>query len=398
MKIILDRLEQEVGQLGREEWRPMLRYVAELHGRSIRMPQFPFTTPWEEIGPGYTNSPAFGHWDIVHSVLDSLPQEPEHARNQLRHVLAIQQPNGLLPGAVWMKCDPPEWNLKGYPPVWVYAVEEYCRQQQDYRFAAECFEPLCRNIKWYERNRRGEDGGFFYTYDNCWESGIDEGIRFDHGLPDRQTAVDAVSHVFWLYDCAARWAEMFGHSARKEYRDKAEALRTLIQTRLFDTETGFFHDIWSVGNPALRCLSFEGMWPVVVGAATTEQANRVIDENLLNPQRFFTVHPLSTVAVDDPRFEPRMWRGPAWNSMTYWAALGCVGYRRPDAARKLLERALDASLAQFRRTGTIWEFYDALGHEPEKLHRKPNYDQPCRDYLGHNPLIAMARLWQQCCR
>ena len=74
-----------------------------------------------------------------------------------------------------------------------------------------------------------------------------------------------------------------------------------------------------------------------------------------------------------------------------------MAYDRPDAARRLLARALDASAAQFARTGTVWEFYHPHGGEPEALTRKPQtpYNQPCRDYLGHNPLIAMARLWER---
>jgi putative isomerase len=137
------------------------------------------------------------------------------------------------------------------------------------------------------------------------------------------------------------------------------------------------------------------MWPFVVGAATAEQARRVIDENLLNPRRFFSTHPVSTVGVEDPLFELRMWRGPTWNSMTYWAARGCIHYGRMDAARLLVEKALDASAAQFARTGTVWEFYHPLCGNPETMQRKPQtpFNAPCRDYLGHNPLIAMARLW-----
>lgn len=396
MRFILDQLEEEVKGLGRPEWRPLLDYVAALHGRSINMPRFPLKYPWEEIGPGYINSPAFGHWDIIHSVLDSLPVEPLHCRWQLLNNLSMQQPNGLIPGSLWMKNSPPEWNLKGHPPIWVYAIDEYCRLNNDYSLAAECLESLERNIKWYEKNRQSDDGGFFYTFDGAWESGIDEGIRFDSELPGRRTAVDATSHVYWLYDHAARWAAMICPAAADKYRKKTDELKDLISNQLFDPETGFFHDIWSANKPELRILSFEGIWPVVTGAASHEQAQQVIDRNLLDPERFFTPHPIATVAVNDPRFEPRMWRGPAWNSMTYWAAVACMRYERYDAAAKLLERALDASSKQFLRTGTIWEFYDAMGNEPEKLHRKPAYDQPCKDYLGHNPLIAMARLWEEC--
>jgi hypothetical protein len=61
----------------------------------------------------------------------------------------------------------------------------------------------------------------------------------------------------------------------------------------------------------------------------------------------------------------------------------------------MLERALDRTAAEFVRTGTVFEFYHSLGGHAEEVVRKPNRAQvgPCRDYLGHNPLHAMARVW-----
>ncbi len=95
-----------------------------------------------------------------------------------------------------------------------------------------------------------------------------------------------------------------------------------------------------------------------------------------------------------------MWRGPSWNSMTYWVARACVDYGRVDAAKILLEKALDQSAKQFDLTGTIWEFYHPLGGNPMDVERKPHskYNTPCKDYLGHNPLIAMARLYEKISR
>lgn len=137
---------------------------------------------------------------------------------------------------------------------------------------------------------------------------------------------------------------------------------------------------------------------MVVGAATPAEARRVIDEWVLNPRRFLTKHPLPSVAFSDAKFELRMWRGPTWNSMTYWTARGCVRYGRPDAARTVLEAALDDTAEQFARTGQIWEFYHPFGGHPEDVARKPQTkrNEPWTDYLGHNPLFAMARLWEQC--
>src|SRR5688500_14730120 len=69
--------------VGKPQWHAMLDYVLLLHERSTHAPRPPFVYPWEEIGPGYVSSPAFGHWDIVHQILDTLPGKPEHARQQI---------------------------------------------------------------------------------------------------------------------------------------------------------------------------------------------------------------------------------------------------------------------------------------------------------------------------
>jgi glycogen debranching enzyme len=374
----------------------MLRYAAELHVRSTHPAGGPFPYPWEDIGPGYCYNPAFGHYDLIHQVLDVLPTEPEHARNQLLNNLANQQPDGLVPGTIWMGTPEGEWNTEtGHPPVWLVAVQDWCDEHSDTSLIRECFEPLTRQIGWFETKRRAEGDGFFYTPIH-WEDGIDEGVRFDNvASMGNGACVDATAHVFWAYQHAADWATLVGQDS-EPYARKAAGLRRFIQERLFDDETGFFHDAWAVGRPEQRPLAFEGMFPVVVGAASPEQAARVIDENLLSRKRFFTKHPITTVALNDPLFEMRMWRGPAWNSMTYWAARGCMRYGRHDAARSLLEAALDDTAEKFAATGTIWEFYHPHGGPQCELQRKPDgqYNAPCRDYLGHNPVMAMARLWE----
>jgi putative isomerase len=399
-----DRLKAEARVIGKPDWRPMLAYLAELHEKSTHPAQPPFPYPWEEIGPGYPHR-VFGHWDIVHEALDVMAALPEHAREQILDDLVNQQPDGLIPGSIYMDGKPEadgntaRFSKKaGHPPLWPLAIQEYSDMTGSTTLIAQCYEPLARQIAWFEQNRRA-GAGFFYSRSQ-WESGIDDDLRERFARPNGvpQAALDATCHVFILYDLASIWAKQLGKDGDSPaYRKKAEQLRHFLQNDLYDPQTGNFYDSWSVHDSSKRVGSFVGIWPLVAGAATPEQAQRVINEHLLNPNRFFSAHPISTIALSSPDFEPLGWRGTAWNSMSLWAAKGCVRYRRPDVALQILEKALDDTAQQFGRTGTIWEFYHPQRGSPEDLKREtePPQGMPHRDYLGHNPLFAMARLYDQ---
>ena len=380
---------------GKPEWAEMLIYVAALHRRSVHPPVWPFPHEWEEIGPGYVYAPAFGHWDILHALLDTLPYDPAHTKRQMENYLTPQADGGFLPGAMYIKEGAMTWGpTHTHPPLWPFVVDGYTEITGDASLRNACVEPLRGQIAWFETNRRSEDGvGFFYCdiRDRLWESGVDEGVRFDDAPQGPFACVDATAHLYLCYDALSRWA------GDDRAAQKAAKIKDFLQTRLWGEETGFFYDTWAVRDAARRTAAFEGFFPFVVGAATDEQAQRVIEDNLLNPERFFASHPIRTVGRDDPRREGRMWRGPAWNSMTYWAARGCLRYNRPDAAKILVEAALDNSMRWFVETKTIWEFYDADGGDPRQLQRKPHtpFNAPSHDYLGHNPLLAMARIWEE---
>jgi hypothetical protein len=400
-RALRDALLREADRPGKPAWKPMMLYLADLHGRSVHPPAAHFRYPYEDIGPGYQGGKAFGHIDLTHIRLDTVRALPEHARNQTRNELAGQQPDGLIPGVITFDAaGKATWKPdKGFPPLWPVAVDASVEATADADFLRECLEALRKQIGWFEAKRAVPGGGFYYLDvldKKPWESGVDEGVRYDERPPAPAAAVDACAHVYLMYEHAAHWSRKLGRPSAA-WEGKAAALRQLIQTELWDPESGFFYDRWTVRRPDRRRLAFEGMWPVVVGAATPAQAKRVIDEHLLNPKEFFAPHPIATVALCDPKFELRMWRGPAWNCMTYWAARRCLRYGRPDAARRLLEAALDATAIQFERTGTIWEFYHPRLGDPESVRRKDRgRNLPCRDYLGHNPLFAMVDLWRKC--
>lgn len=393
------RWKEQVKSLGKPEWNELFQYTVELHRRGTHPPAAPFPYAWEEVGVGYCYGPAFGHWDIVHIILDALPFQPIHAKNQILNNLQLQGPDGMLPGTIWLQDEEVRWStVTGHPPLWPAAVQEYYEWYGDLDTLQKAYTCLLRQIDWFEKNRSAGNG-FYYSdlFNHSWESGVDDGIRFDWVRSQPQACVDATAHVFQLYDVAVRWASLLNENTflTETFMDRADHLKGVIQNRLFDEETGMFHDDETVGNPDRRHLTVEGIWPIVVGAATRKQAQRVVDEHLLNPSRFWTRHPIPSVAMEDPGFEWRMWRGASWNSMAYWAARGCIRYGYRETARRILERALDATSTQFHRTGTVWEFYHPDAGDPLEVERKPytEHNHPCKDYVGHSPLLAMGYLW-----
>ena len=400
-------LSAEADQLGKPGWRPMLNFLCDMHRKGTHPARPPFPHPWEEIGPGY-HALAFGHWDIVHVILDVLPTLRTHAKHQVLNNLANQEADGLIPGVIWIESprgerSAPRWSTEaGHPPLWQIAVEDYSKLYGD-ELLPHSYEPLKLQIAWFERNRAAFPEGFYYSR-TSWESGLDDDLRQPRAVRadgSFWSFLDATCHVYSMYDLASSWAGRLGKTEEAEhYSGKAERLKGFIQSRSFDEKVGYFHDIWAFEKPQNRIESFVGIWPLVTGAATNEQAQRVINEHLLNRERFSGKHPISTIALNAPEFELLMWRGPSWNSMTYWAARGCLRYGRPDAALRLVEAALDATAHQYDRTGTLWEFYDPGGGKPEKVKRevKPPQGTPRRDYTGHNPLFAMARMYDALAR
>ena len=155
-----ERLILGAGQSGKPGWRPMLKYVAELHRKSTHPAMYPFDYEWEEIGPGYTDGPAFGHVDITHQSLDVMNFYPEHALHQLLNNIKNQEPNGIIPGVISMpafssKGDSASWKKnKGYPPLWVIAVQDYLDLTSDKSKLPSFFSALIRQITWFENSRK----------------------------------------------------------------------------------------------------------------------------------------------------------------------------------------------------------------------------------------------------
>lgn len=383
-------------KLPASRWKEMLIFICKLQEESIFPPAGPFKKPWVSPGKGYIGNPAFGHWDLIHACLDALVYDTGYVRTQFENYFLQMKPDGMLPGVIYGPRD--KALSKGvfssqdncsHPPVWPHAVDEYVKISGDHEFLKTAFEFGKKNLAWWQSNRRIPEGGYYYRdiIDQKWESGVDAGARFMNPIHPPYACIDATSHLYGFLEIMEAWAEKSGENP-VPFQKEREDLKIIIQRDLWDEKTKFFYDLPMARGQAQKIKSFEGFWPLVVKAATTDQANQLV-EHLLNPEEFFSFHPVPTVALNEPFYTNDMWQGPAWNSMTYWIMRGMFNYGYKEPAVKIGTLALDRSLEHFNKAGTVYEFYNSRSLDQSCLKRKGKDIGPCKDYLGHNPLNAL---------
>src|SRR5690606_9236894 len=117
------------------------------------------------------------------------PSAPEHALQQLLNNRRLQLESGYLPGVISMPGEryPREGKYsfdpsgQSHPPVWVVAADDYVEPSGDRTHLREFYEGATRQIRWLEAARAAEPAGYFYNAIRTpkWESGVDEGVRFD---------------------------------------------------------------------------------------------------------------------------------------------------------------------------------------------------------------------------
>jgi glycogen debranching enzyme len=381
-------------------WKTMLVACADLQDRSIHAPNGPLQLPWVEIGLGYhfsgfSSGVAFGHWDLVHIAMDALPYDPRHARNQLINYFGLLNAAGMMPGTIISTArEPLEMALPidpvvSHPPLWQEFVHDYYQLTGDADFVRHAFDFGQRNLAWWERERSAPEGGFFYmdVVKRWWESGVDAGVRWDEVDGRPHACIDATCHLQSVYRRMAEWATILGEDATP-YAGRAQELHAFINAELWDAASQFFYDIEMVRGHKGRIKTYEGLWPLILGSADADKWPALV-AHLMNPREFNTYHPVATVALDEPTYSNNCWRGPAWNSISFWVIRGCrlAGYR--DEAAVLARKVLDATAVRYAQHGAIFEFYHSSGESMEGMSRKTEDRGPCRDYLGHNPLNAI---------
>ena len=285
-------------------------------------------------------------------------------------------PNYARPGG-WKSFDRSE------PPVGAITVLGLYGQFHDVWFLRDTFEPLMRWNRWWDRRRNlggylvlGSDPDARANPDDPaadtlqgakYESGLDNSPMYDNAPFDKATGKIHIADVglmgLYVADCnaLADIAAVLGRRADEaELRTRSGLYTAKLQT-LWDEKSGIFlNRNLDTGAPMTR-LSPNNFYPMLAGAATPRQAQRMVNEHLLNPAEFWGEWVIPSISRSDPAFKDQdYWRGRIWGPMNYLVYLGLRNYDVPGARRELAEKSLRLFNNEWLEKGHVHENYNAI--------------------------------------
>jgi putative isomerase len=166
------------------------------------------------------------------------------------------------------------------------------------------------------------------------------------------------------------------------YQKDAEDLKAAIQEHCWDEKDGFFYSVdlniaapnkqnWSLhsGQPIdWNCLIqrigvWSGFMTLWAGAATQEQAQRVVEEHYRNKDTFNAPFGVRTLSKMEKMYNlrasgnPSSWLGPIWGISNYMTFRGLVNYGFNDDARELAEKTITMFANDLKKSGALHEYY-----------------------------------------
>jgi putative isomerase len=303
-------------------------------------------------------------WDAYFHALAYRHVDMRLAQDQLRIVLDHQREDGMIPDAIHDEGivthigHPIEADVTK-PPLVAWAAWKLYEYQPDREFLDEIYEPLVRCNNWWLL-QNDLDGNGLCEYQHPFSSGLDDSPLWDEGMPVESP--DLNTYLCLEQSALAKIAREIGEERDSELWSQraAETARRMVDFS-WDAKAGLF---WARHNglPVNVRTPFN-LFPLITGRLPAQITARLID-HLSDPRQFWSLFPIPTVALDDPKYDPnQMWRGPTWVNVNYLLIEGLLQTGNLPLARELRRRTLE----MLARHQDIYEYYNPeTGDNPPK--------------------------------
>ena len=348
----------------------------------------------------------FGVWldDVFYHALLAGLFDPDLAADNLRAIMDHATPAGNFACLV---TGHDAWVDRSQPPIGAFVVWMLHQRHPDAGLLELCYDALAANHRWWWKARDGNGNGLLEYGSSDVGSGLYKGTAL--GARDESSMDNSPTHDEARFDPVARTldcedvglnalvaldGEMLATCARAlgretdaaEFDQRASTLRSQISEQLWDDARGVFANrLWS--GEFVRSLAPTSFYPLLAGAATTEQADALLGW-LRREDHFGGDIGLPSVSRDDPAFTDNVyWRGRAWPPLNFLVYYGLRRYGFDADADALARRSEAMFEAHWRERRICAENYNATSGQPD--------DQPDTDtFYGWGallPWLGMAR-------
>ena len=349
-----------------------------------------------------------GGWDAILQGLQADLQSPSMAEASVLGLLLDASPKGFIPNAAT------GWGLtedRSEPPLAAYAALKLYREHDDRQFLEKAYPILCRWHDWWPTARDGNHDGllewgstppgtqsfldftnqeidglksayrrlgfepppiqFSDMVDNIKmagdESGLDNSPMWDGVKFNKQTHTmeqdDVGLSSLWALDgwALAEIAHILGRSQEEQkYRQDFHDMGARVNELMWSEADGmYFNRSWDgTFNKRISTTNFH---PLLAGIASPERAQRMVQQYLLNTQKFWGEYVVPATPRDDPAFKDQdYWRGRIWGPTNYLLYQGLKRVGLDDVAAQVAAKSTLLFLKEWHTNGHIHENYNTM--------------------------------------
>jgi hypothetical protein len=333
--------------------------------------------------------PAAGHypwqwyWDSCFAAIARREIDPDRSRRELQSLLAAQREDGFIGHTIFwntpltgirrftynMAGPDPSMTASIQPPLLAWAWSLTVGDPRS--------EPrIAAHHRWLEDNRDLDGDGLAWIVQPD-ESGLDASPQFDPIWGRRAHARAAFPSLIWdnrRRGFDARAIEAAGGPVVCEVATNVlyslsrsalglSSLTPALIDRCWDERRGLFLPAWRSaaagpgeqrGGPA----TWAALAPLALDDLPESIGRRLVQEHLLNPDRFWLAGGPPSVAADEPSFADRestfvhrYWRGPMWVNAAWLLWRGLVrlgfGHQAHDLAARVARSVATSGLREY---------------------------------------------------
>jgi len=332
----------------------------------------PVSRVWNETWGGYI----LFDWDTYFTALMLAIDQKELAYSNAIAITNAITEEGFVPNLE------SSFGVKSFdrsqPPVGSMCCKLIFDRYKEKWFLEEVYDKLLTWNRWWEKARynegylswgsdphpRGMDG--HSKQGAKWESGLDNSPLFDDAVfnEEKNTLELADVGLMGLYIADCIYLSEIATILDKE--DDANELQArsakygVKLQELWDEKSGIYRDKYTNTGQFSTHLAPTNFYPLISGAPTQEQAERMIKEHFMNPEEFFGDWMIPSIARNDPGYQDNSyWRGRIWAPMNFLVYMGIRNYNLPKARAIMVNKSLDLILKEWKENRRVYENYNA---------------------------------------